>query len=467
MSGGDARAEARLGSVLDGKWKLERLLGVGGMAAVYAARHRNGARAAVKMLHPELARNAEIRERFLREGYAANRVEHPGAVAVLDDDVIVGGPDDGLAYIVMELLDGEVLDQRAQRGPFTEWELLAIAASLLEVLEAAHVHGVIHRDLKPDNLFLLRTTDGSIRVKVLDFGLARVVETRLTTRAGVTLGTPAYMSPEQAAGRADEIDARSDLFSVGAVLFRLRTGKKIHEAPNTLELVGKMARMPAPAIRDVDPDVSEAFASIVDRALEFDRAERYPDAATMRADVVAALEVLAPPKTSVVPPRSGFGLFGFAVVVAVFAAGGVAVRAGRLPASVDVPRSSPAAPAVVDASEAEADALATAVEDTANASSDADEDADEEEEEEEDDDASVDADVDADVDAEADAEIDAGDASFDAPTENVADASAAPRVDARPLAVKSAPTAAPKKTPKAAKPAAKPPKKKVKRKKKR
>jgi serine/threonine-protein kinase len=293
----EERAKKRIGQVLSGKWTLERMLGIGGMAAVYAGRHRNGARAAVKVLHPELARHKEIRERFLREGYAANRVEHPGAVAVLDDDVVQGGPDDGAAYIVMELLEGEPLEARAARKPLDERELLMVADGILEVLEAAHPRGVVHRDLKPDNLFLLKTEDDSIKIKVLDFGLARMVlpegeqegESRTVTRAGVTIGTPAYMSPEQAAGRADEIDGRADIFSVGAVMFRLRTGKRIHEAAHPIELVGKMAKLPAPKIRDVDPSVSPPFAAIVDRALAFRREDRYPDAAAMRADVLAAL----------------------------------------------------------------------------------------------------------------------------------------------------------------------------------
>ena len=116
MEDPDSRSQERVGTVLNDKWTLERLLGVGGMAAVYEARHRNGARAAVKVLHPDLSRHREVRERFLREGYAANRVEHPSAVKVTDDDVVAGGPDAGTAYLVMELLDGESLQDRLERG---------------------------------------------------------------------------------------------------------------------------------------------------------------------------------------------------------------------------------------------------------------------------------------------------------------------------------------------------------------
>jgi len=408
----EARAEARIGRVLDGKWTLERLLGVGGMAAVYAARHRNGARAAVKMLHPELAKHQQIRDRFLREGYAANRVEHEGAVKVLDDDTVKEGPDAGAAYIVMELLDGELLEARIARGPISEAELLAMAESILDVLEAAHAHGVVHRDLKPDNLFIVKSNDGTMRVKVLDFGLARVTEGRLQTRAGITLGTPAYMSPEQAGGRNDEIDGRSDLFSLGAVLFRLRTGKRVHEGGNAVEIVTKMAKVPAPKIRDVDPSVSEGFAKIVDRAVQFVREDRYQNAAEMREDVRALLDVLAP--STVVEPRPResrrFGL-GALLIVPILIGGLWVARAGILPSSGakhEEPSASaaitdsavPDVPDAADAADDADDAAALSVVDDAglDANGDAEE---EEEEEEEEDDASVDAAADAPDDADA------------------------------------------------------------------
>jgi serine/threonine-protein kinase len=291
-----AEASARVGHVLNEKWTLERLIGVGGMAAVYGARHRNGARAAVKMLHAELGRNPAVRERFLREGYAANRVEHRGAVQVLDDDVVKGGPDDGAAYLVMELLEGESLEDRAAHAPpISEQEYLTIANGVLQVLEAAHEHGVVHRDLKPDNIFLARDPeDGRLRVKVLDFGLARLTESQSTTQFGLALGTPSYMSPEQAAGRSEEIDGRTDLFALAATGFRLLTLRRIHEEENVVRLVGKMANEPAPKVRSVLPTVSERVAAIIDRALEFRREDRYANAAAMRADVQAARDVIEP-----------------------------------------------------------------------------------------------------------------------------------------------------------------------------
>jgi serine/threonine protein kinase len=291
----DQEALDRVGTLLNDKWTLERLLGVGGMAAVYAARHRNGARAAIKVLHRDLSRHSEVRQRFQREGYAANAVEHPGVVKVLDDDVISSGRDEGTAYIVMELLEGESLQDRLERGQAVgEREFLQIAEEVLGVLEVAHERGVVHRDLKPENLFFAREPgeEGKERVKVLDFGLARLLQGQSITTYGLALGTPSFMSPEQATGRNDEIDGRTDLFALAATGFRLRTGTRIHEADNPVELVTKMGHLAAPRIRTVTPDASEPFARVIDRALEFKRDDRYENAAAMRADVKRAIAQL-------------------------------------------------------------------------------------------------------------------------------------------------------------------------------
>jgi serine/threonine-protein kinase len=292
----DEEARYRVGSVLDEKWTLERLLGFGGMGSVYAARHRNGARAAIKILHPDLARHEEVRQRFLREGYAANKVDHPGAVKVLDDDVVAAGPDEGTAYLVMELLEGESLEDRMTRGdPVGEREFLKMADQVLGVLAAAHAQGVVHRDLKPENLFFVRG-DGDAgeepRVKVLDFGLARIGEGQSITTHGLALGTPSFMSPEQAGGQVLDIDGRTDLFSLAASGFRLVSGRRIHEGDNPVDLVMKMAAFPAPKLRDVAPQVSAPFARVIDRALEYRREDRYPTADAMRDDVRRALAEL-------------------------------------------------------------------------------------------------------------------------------------------------------------------------------
>ena len=194
------------GSILRGKYRIDRVLGFGGMAAVYAATHRNQKRFAVKVLHSDLSHRRDLRTRFVREGYAANTVGHPGAVAALDDDVA----EDGSAFLVMELLDGAALHSLTDTdaGALPVQDTLLIAHQLLEVLSAAHAKGVIHRDVKPANLFV--TTSG--QVKVLDFGIARVKDASAdvhSTKTGTSLGTPAFMAPEQAMALPREIEART------------------------------------------------------------------------------------------------------------------------------------------------------------------------------------------------------------------------------------------------------------------
>jgi hypothetical protein len=168
----------------------------------------------------------------------------------------------------------------------SERELLGIADAVLEVLEAAHARGVVHRDIKPENLFLPQNGE----VKLLDFGLARLVEVQSTTTHGVALGTPSYMSPEQAAGRVDEIDGRTDVFALAASCFRVLSGRSVHEGVGPVDRVMKMANVPAPKLRDVAPHVSPEVARVIDKALEFRRDDRYASATVMRADVRKAID---------------------------------------------------------------------------------------------------------------------------------------------------------------------------------
>jgi serine/threonine-protein kinase len=276
------RARERLGRVLRDKWHLDVLLGVGGMASVYAATHRNGSRAAVKLLHAELSINPDIRERFLREGYLANAVGHEGAVRVIDDDTT----EDGSLFLVTELLDGETLEARRMRydGRLDEDEVLSVVDQLLDVLVAAHQKGVVHRDLKPENVFLTRAG----QVKVLDFGIARLRELSkkdTSTRAGESMGTPAYMAPEQARGLWDEVDGRSDLWAVGATMFCLLSGRLVHQGRTVNEQLLSAMTRPAPPLRSVAPEISLLAANVVDRALSFNKAIRWSDAARMQEAV--------------------------------------------------------------------------------------------------------------------------------------------------------------------------------------
>jgi serine/threonine protein kinase len=280
------RAEKRIGTVLCGKYRVERVLGVGGMAVVYAATHRNQKRVAVKMLHPELAIHGEIRARFLREGYAANTVDHPGAVAVLDDDVA----EDGAAFLVMERLEGEEVDRLWEQRDLrlAVDVVLSIASQLLDVLVAAHAKSIIHRDIKPANLYI--TTDGTL--KVLDFGIARLRDAaaggQAATGTGMMLGTPAYMAPEQALGKSREIDGTTDNWSVGATMFSLLSGFFVHEGESATELVVRSATQPARSLAVVAPQIDRRVVEIVDRALGFEKSARWPNALAMRDAVRAA-----------------------------------------------------------------------------------------------------------------------------------------------------------------------------------
>ena len=204
-------AQGRVATRLDGKWFLDALLGYGGSAAVYAATHRNGKRAAVKVLHPHCVADENLRNRFIREGYVANKIDHPGAVSVLDDDIA----EDGTVYLVMELLEGTSLEKagRGEVPPLTMADVVRIADDLLDVLAKAHAIGIVHRDIKPANLFI--TSAGQL--KVLDFGIARLAEATLdgagATQTGFMMGTPAFMPPEQARARLDR--GRRPLRSLG------------------------------------------------------------------------------------------------------------------------------------------------------------------------------------------------------------------------------------------------------------
>jgi serine/threonine-protein kinase len=284
------RARARLGMVLQDKWKLESLIGVGGMAAVYAATHRNGKRVAVKMLHGELSHDEEVRTRFLREGYAANTLQHEGAVSVLDDDLAP----DGSAFLVMELLDGETVERRweTQGGRLPVAEVLFIVDQLLDVLAIAHEKGVVHRDIKPENLFLTRTGV----LKVLDFGIAKVFERQHlranSTRAGTVMGTPAFMAPEQARARWDEVDGRTDLWAVGAMMFTLLSGRTVHNGETAQDQLIQSATELAPKLSVVVPDVPASVAAMVDRALSFEREGRFPNARSMQLAAREALDEL-------------------------------------------------------------------------------------------------------------------------------------------------------------------------------
>jgi eukaryotic-like serine/threonine-protein kinase len=272
---------SRVGQVLKYKWTIDRLIGVGGMAAVYAATHRNGNRVAIKMLHPWISQDMNLCNRFLREGYAANSVDHPGTVRVLDDDAT----EDGSVFLVMDLLEGVSLESywEAKNKHLSPAEVLFVADQLLDILESAHQKGIVHRDIKPDNAFLTHAG-----VKILDFGIARLRNppgSASATRTGSLMGTPIYMPPEQALGDNANIDARSDLWSVGALMFTTLTGEFVHNGKSPNEVLIKAATQPPRPIRTLLPGLDASVAHVVDRALAFDRVARWCSAREMQQAV--------------------------------------------------------------------------------------------------------------------------------------------------------------------------------------
>jgi serine/threonine-protein kinase len=285
---------SRIGSWLRGKYRLDRELGEGGMAVVYEATHRNKKRFAVKMLRPELSTVSDIRKRFLREGYVANSVDHPGVVAVLDDDVT----EDGCAFLVMELLDGESVERIAARNAdkLPVPAVLAIAHGLCDVLVAAHAKNVVHRDLKPANLFVTRSGG----IKVLDFGIARIrdAQTSTATNTGMPMGTPAFMGPEQARGKSSLMGPKADLWAAGATMFTLLTGELVHSGETSQEMVYLAASEPARSLGKAMPSAPAEVVAIVDRALAFKPEDRFEDAAAMRDAIARAFETLHGKKIS-------------------------------------------------------------------------------------------------------------------------------------------------------------------------
>jgi serine/threonine-protein kinase len=295
-----ASARDRIGQTLCGKYVLEEVLGVGGTAVVFRATHCDGHRVAVKLLHDHLCKSRDITRRFMREAYLANLLEHPGTVRVLDDDT----DQNGVAFLVLELLEGETLEERRVRlgGQLPIDEVLGYMDHLLEVLELAHEKQIIHRDIKPSNVFL--TKDGTL--KVLDFGIARILDDHgaaTATKTGQTIGTPAFMPPEQALSKPREIDKQTDLWSVGATMFTLLSGELVHVAESSSEHLVKAATLHARSIARVLPGVPANIETLVARALRFDKRERWASATEMRHELWRVrLEPGRPIGTTSAPP---------------------------------------------------------------------------------------------------------------------------------------------------------------------
>ena len=270
-----ARVTARLGSKLPGGWELQTLIGFGGMAAVFSAFDANGRPVAVKLMHEHLVQDDRLRAQFVLEAEILQRIEQINAIQVFETNVSFSN----VPFFVMELLEGENVGAYRRRvGPTIPFpEVLTICDGTLAVLSACHETGIVHRDIKPSNLFL--TESG--RIKLVDFGVAVCGWADDWVAGQGVLGTPAYMSPEQATG-AVEIDQRADLFSVGATVFRLLTGKRVNDGRTNDESFIIAATTPAPSLASVAPELPMELIHFVNKALSWERRDRFGSALEMR-----------------------------------------------------------------------------------------------------------------------------------------------------------------------------------------
>jgi len=271
-----ATSEERLGTVIAGKYRIDAILGKGGMATVFAGEHEwTERRVAVKLLDPQLARDPEYVQRFLREAKAAATLEHPNVVEVID----MGRDEDDTVYLVLELVTGRSLaDLLELQGRLTVRRSLQIVLPLLDALAAAHARGIVHRDLKPDNVFV-GELDGRPDPKLLDFGIAKFLDPQQSslTSSGAIVGTPYYMSPEQARGRSD-VGPASDIWSMGVVLFECLTGHVPFEGPTPTAVILAILNAEPPVQLLSECEVPPTFIQVLRRAMSPDLAHRYPDA---------------------------------------------------------------------------------------------------------------------------------------------------------------------------------------------
>jgi serine/threonine-protein kinase len=281
-----------IGSILDDRYRIEAVLGSGGMGRVYRAEHTKiGKSVAIKVLHGDLTRNREASQRFQREVIALGKLDHPNIVGVSDS----GQLDNGACFLVMEVLEGESLGDRLAREKRIHWvEALDILRGMLYGLRHAHERGVVHRDIKPDNIYLAHK-DGDPVIKILDFGIAKLfagsADDPASTRAGLTVGTPAYLSPEQAVG--GEISPASDLYSASIVLYEMLAGRAPFEDKDPLAMLGAHVSRPPPRFADVAPgvDVPAQLEDIIQRGLRKAAAERIGTA----NEYLALIDAFSPP----------------------------------------------------------------------------------------------------------------------------------------------------------------------------
>jgi eukaryotic-like serine/threonine-protein kinase len=292
------------GDLINGKYRLVRLIGDGGMGSVFEARHEYlGTVVALKFLHSELAARPGLVARFLREARLSASIKSDHIARVTDVDQA----SDGAAYLVMELLEGESLRTLLDReGRLAPQVALDYTLQMLDGLEAAHAIGVVHRDLKPDNVFVVKTSKGPL-IKLLDFGIAKLRASKELqgglTRPGVMMGTPEYMAPEQAYA-ADSVDVRADVYSVGAILYEMLAGTRPAQGDDPLEIAAFIMAQKVPRLSQVDRTIPERLSEVVHRAMAPMPADRFTTVGELRA-ALTPLSGSLPPAAGANPPGGG------------------------------------------------------------------------------------------------------------------------------------------------------------------
>jgi eukaryotic-like serine/threonine-protein kinase len=306
-----AREEISVGMTVGGTYTVTHLLGKGGMGSVWAANHARlpGKRVAIKVLHGAVA-SEEMLARFRREAEIASRIGHPNIVEVADWNTLPSGT----PYIILEFLSGEPLSSRLKRGAMPLENVLDILRQAGSALNAAHRAGVVHRDLKPDNIFLVPTDSGGVvgdHVKVLDFGISKIRDSNtVQTQEARILGTPQYMSPEQASGKNQSIDQRTDVFALGAITYEMLTGKAPFEGDNLAMVVFKVVFEEPTPLLELVPSLPPTVVHAVNRALAKDPAQRYPDVLSFVADLSGRPVATLDRMTAMRSPSGGIDAMG-------------------------------------------------------------------------------------------------------------------------------------------------------------
>jgi len=282
-----------------GNYRVSRLLGEGGMGVVYLAQHPViGRKVAIKLLHVALARDQDIVSRFFNEARAIHMIAHANIVEILD----FGQTTDGQPYFIMEFLEGEALSEAVARGPMTPEEVEAIGIQMCRALWAAHAKGIVHRDLKPHNVQLVPRPEGTPLVKILDFGVAKILASpdgaqSVKTRTGSLMGTPLYMSPEQCKG-AGTLDHRTDIYSLGVMLFEMLSGRPPFVAEGVGELFAKHMLEEPPQLIDLAPGTPPHMAAAVMKALYKEPRDRFQSMDEFRKALVGEVKLTSAPARS-------------------------------------------------------------------------------------------------------------------------------------------------------------------------